>query len=164
MQECKVREGVLMLESLSAFIANYGYLNLFILSFLASTVLPFGSEALVVALVYQGFNPFAVVMVATVGNFLGSCTTYYLGLKGRDVLERYLSPSPEKLEKSERLFNKYGLYTLLFTWVPGIGDVITMVAGLMELPFRSFSVLVFLGKFGRYLAIAYSTFFFSNGF
>jgi membrane protein YqaA with SNARE-associated domain len=152
-----------MLESLSSFIADYGYLNLFVLSFLASTVLPFGSEALVVALVYQGFSPFAVVMIATAGNFLGSCTTYYLGLKGRHVLERYLSPSPEKLEKSERLFNKYGVYTLLFTWVPGIGDVITMVAGLMQLPFRSFSVLVFLGKFGRYFVIAYSIVFFSNG-
>jgi membrane protein YqaA with SNARE-associated domain len=152
-----------MLESLTSFIADYGYLNLFILSFLASTVLPFGSEALVIALVYQEFNPFAVVMVATTGNFLGSCTTYYLGLKGRHVLERYLSPSPKKLEKSERLFNKYGVYTLLFTWVPGIGDVITMVAGLMQLPFRSFSVLVFLGKFGRYFVIAYSIVFFSNG-
>lgn len=54
-----------MLEFLGSFIVNYGYLNLFVLSFLASTVLPFGSEALVVALIYQGFNPFAVVMVAT---------------------------------------------------------------------------------------------------
>jgi len=151
-----------MLEVLSSFIADYGYLNLFVLSFLASTVLPFGSEALVVALIYQGFNPFAVVMVATSGNYLGSCTTYYLGLKGRPVLEKYLSPSREMLEKSERLFKKYGVYTLLFTWVPGIGDAITMVAGLMQLPFRSFSVLVFLGKFGRYFAIAYLTAFFSN--
>ncbi|AKB37733.1 SNARE associated Golgi protein [Methanosarcina siciliae C2J] len=153
-----------MLESLTAFIIDYGYLHLFVLSFLASTVLPLGSEALVIALVYQGFSPFAVVMVATIGNFLGSCTTYYLGLKGRNVLERYLSPSPEKLEKSERLFNKYGVYTLLFTWVPGIGDAITMVAGLMQLSFRSFSILVFLGKFGRYLVLAYSVVFFNGGF
>jgi len=153
-----------MLESLTAFIVDYGYLHLFVLSFLASTVLPLGSEALVVALVYQGFSPFAVVMVATIGNFLGSCTTYYLGLRGRDVLERYLSPSPEKLEKSERLFNKYGVYTLLFTWVPGIGDAITMVAGLMQLSFKSFSILVFLGKFGRYLVLAYSVVFFNGGF
>ena len=153
-----------MLDLLSSFITDYGYLNLFILSFLASTVLPFGSEALVIALVYQGFSPFTVVMVATIGNFLGSCTTYYLGLKGRHVLEKYLSPSPEKLEKSERLFNKYGVYTLLFTWVPGIGDVITMVAGLMQLPFRSFSILVFLGKFGRYFVLAYSVVFLNSGF
>jgi membrane protein YqaA with SNARE-associated domain len=151
-----------MLEFLSSFIDNYGYLNLFILSFLASTVLPLGSEALVVALIYQGFSPFTVIMVATVGNYLGSCTTYYLGLKGRPVLEKYLSPSPEKLEKSEKLFKKYGIYTLLFTWVPGVGDAITMVAGLTQLPFRSFSILVFLGKFGRYFAIAYLTAFFSS--
>ena len=151
-----------MLEFLSSFIDNYGYLNLFILSFLASTVLPLGSEALVVALIYQGFSPFTVIMVATVGNYLGSCTTYYLGLKGRPVLEKYLSPSPEKLEKSEKLFKKYGIYTLLFTWVPGVGDAITMVAGLTQLPFRSFSILVFLGKFGRYFAIAYLKAFFSS--
>jgi len=151
-----------MLEFLSSFIDNYGYLNLFVLSFLASTILPLGSEALVVALIYQGSSPFTVIMVATVGNYLGSCTTYYLGLKGRPALEKYLSTSPEKLEKSEKLFKKYGIYTLLFTWVPGVGDAITMVAGLTQLPFRSFSILVFLGKFGRYFAIAYLTAFFSS--
>ena len=151
-----------MLEALTSFLADYGYLNLFVLSFLASTILPLGSEALIIALIYQGFNPFAVVMVATLGNFLGSCTTYYLGLKGRPVLEKYLSPSPEKIEKIEKFFKKYGLYTLLFTWVPGIGDIITMVAGLMQLPFRYFSVMVFLGKFGRYFTVAYLTAFFSN--
>lgn len=151
-----------MLEALTSFLADYGYLNLFVLSFLASTILPLGSEALIIALIYQDFNPFAVVMVATLGNFLGSCTTYYLGLKGRPVLEKYLSPSPEKIEKIEKFFKKYGLYTLFFTWVPGIGDIITMVAGLMQLPFRYFSVMVFLGKFGRYFTVAYLTAFFSN--
>ena len=151
-----------MFEFLVSFIINYGYLNLFILSFLASTVLPIGSEALVVALIYQGFSPFTVILVATVGNYLGSCTTYYLGLKGRPALEKYLSTSPKQLEKSERLFKRYGVYTLLFTWVPGIGDAITMVAGLMKLSFRSFSILVFLGKFERYFAIAYLTVFFKS--
>lgn len=150
------------LNSFISFIYNYGYLNLFILSFLASTVLPIGSEALVVALVHQGFSPFNVILVATAGNYLGSCTTYYIGLKGRPVLEKYFSPSPEQLEKSEKLFKKYGIYTLFFTWVPGIGDAITMVAGLMHISFKCFSILVFLGKFGRYLSIAYLTAFFSN--
>lgn len=152
-----------MLEFLYDFITEYAYLNLFVLSFLASTVLPLGAEALVVALVYQGFNPFFVVMVATIGNFLGSCTTYYIGLKGRDALEKYFSPSEEKLARSERLFKKYGVYTLLFTWVPGIGDVITMAAGLMHLSFVVFSVLVFAGKLGRYAVIAYFVVFLNNG-
>ena len=151
-----------MLEFLYNFITDYAYLNLFILSFLASTVLPFGAEALVVALVYQGFNPFFVVMVATIGNFLGACTTYYIGLKGRDALEKYFSPSEKKLARSERLFKKYGVYTLLFTWVPGLGDVITMVAGLMNLSFVVFSVLVFAGKLGRYAVIAYFVMFLNH--
>jgi membrane protein YqaA with SNARE-associated domain len=144
-----------LLEFLNSFIINYGYLNLFLVSFLASTILPLGSEPLLVALIYQGFNPVTVIMVATVGNYLGSCTTYYLGLKGRLVLEKYLSPSPHKLEKSESLFKKYGIYVLLFTWLPWIGDAITMVAGLMHFSFRSFSILVFLGKLGRYSAFVY---------
>ena len=143
-----------MFELFNSLIYNNGYLNLFILSFLASTFLPLGTEALVVALVYMGFNPFLVVMTATIGNFLGACTTYYIGLKGRDAIEKYFSPSPKKLEKSERLFKKYGVYTLLFTWVPGIGDAITMVAGLMNFSFRVFSILVFIGKFARYFALA----------
>jgi Predicted membrane protein len=151
-----------ILEFLSSFIVNYGYLNLFVLSFLASTVLPLGSEPLVVALIYKGFNSVTVVMIATLGNYLGSCTTYYLGLKRRPVLEKYLSPSHEKLEKSEILFKKYGIYTLLFTWVPGIGDAITMVAGLLKLPFGPFSILVFLGKLGHYFALAYLTVFFKG--
>jgi membrane protein YqaA with SNARE-associated domain len=57
---------------------------------------------------------------------------------------------------------RYGVYTLLFTWVPGIGDAITMVAGLMQLSFRYFFILVFLGKFGRYFAIAYLAVFFKS--
>ncbi|MDD2438899.1 MAG: DedA family protein [Methanosarcinaceae archaeon] len=145
----------LLLSILTSHLARYGYLNLFIFSFLAATILPLGSEPLMVALLYQGFNPFAVVIVATIGNFLGSCTTYYLGLKGRAVLEKYLYASEKSLKKGEELFNKYGIYALLFTWVPGIGDGITMMAGLMNLSFKVFSVLVFIGKFSRYFVLAY---------
>lgn len=148
------------LNQIISFIYDYGYLNLFIMSFLASTVLPIGSEALVVALVHKGFNPFNVIMVATAGNFLGSCFTYYIGLKGRPLIEKYFSPSPEQLARSERLFKKYGIYTLLFTWVPGIGDIITMVAGLMHISFKQFSILVFIGKLGRYFSVVYLTTFF----
>lgn len=151
-----------MIENLSSFLTDYGYISLFTASFLAATILPLGSETLVAALVYQGFNPFTIVLVATLGNYLGSCTTYYIGLKGRPALEKYLSASREKLDKSEKLFNKYGIYILLFTWIPGIGDAINMIGGLMRVPFISFSVLVILGKFGRYFAVAYLTAFFNN--
>ena len=146
---------VVMLESLEGILLNYGYPGLFIASFLASTILPFGSEGIVVLLVSQKFNVFAVVLVATVGNFFGACTSYYIGLKGRGLVEKYLRIVPEDIEKVERYFLKYGSFVLLFTWVPIIGDVITVTGGLLRLKFWIFSVFVFAGKFLRYLAVAY---------
>ncbi len=144
-----------MLESLHGIFLNYGYFGLFLASFLASTVVPFGSEWLVLLLVQMKFSILAVVLVASLGNFLGACTSYYIGLKGRGLIERYLGIEPAKIEKAEKYFSKYGAYVLLFTWLPFIGDAFTVVSGLMRLRFWLFSVLVFTGKFLRYLAVAY---------
>ena len=144
-----------MLESVEAVLLNYGYSGLFLASFLASTILPFGSEGILVYLVSQGFNLPAVVLVASVGNFLGACTSYYIGLKGRGLVEKYLSVDSKDIETSEKYFSRYGSYVLLFTWLPLIGDAFTVVSGLLRLKFWLFSVLVFTGKFLRYLAVAY---------
>jgi membrane protein YqaA with SNARE-associated domain len=145
-----------MLEQLIIPVSGYTYLSLFITSFLASTVLPLGSEALVVLLIRSDHNFYAVVLLATLGNYLGACTTYYIGLKGRSgIIERYLSISAKELEKADRWFTRYGSYILLFTWVPLIGDAITVSGGLLKLDFRIFSIYVFIGKFARYLALAY---------
>ena len=144
-----------MLESLESLLLDYGYTGLFLASFLASTILPFGSEGIVVILIYMGFNVPAVVLVASTGNFLGACTSYYIGLKGRGYIEKYLRIGPEKIKKAEIYFSKYGSYVLLFTWVPIIGDALTVAGGLLRLRFLIFSIFVFTGKFLRYLAIAY---------
>ncbi len=145
-----------MLEQFIIPVSGYTYLSLFITSFLASTVLPLGSEALVVLLIKSDHNFYAVVLLATFGNYLGACTTYYIGLKGRSgIIERYLSISAKELEKADRWFKRYGAYILLFTWVPLVGDAITVSGGLLKLDFRIFSIYVFIGKFARYLALAY---------
>lgn len=144
-----------MLESLESLLLDYGYTGLFLASFLASTILPFGSEGIVVILIYMGFNVPAVVLVASTGNFLGACTSYYIGLKGRSYIEKYLRIGPEEIKKAEIYFSKYGSYALLFTWVPIIGDALTVAGGLLRLRFLIFSIFVFTGKFLRYLAIAY---------
>ncbi len=133
---------------------NYGYPGLFLASFLASTILPFGSEGIVVYLIQSKFNLFTVVIVASIGNFLGSCTSYYIGFSGREYI-KYLRIEPHEIEKAEKYFTRYGSFVLLFTWVPLIGDVITVTGGLLQLRFWVFSVLVFTGKFLRYLAVAY---------
>ncbi len=132
---------------------SYGYL--FIASFLASTIIPFSSEGIMLLLISKKYNILAVVIVATVGNFLGSCTSYYIGLKGRSYIERYLRIHPKDIRKAEKYFSKYGSFVLLFTWLPFIGDVFTVTSGLLRLRFTTFSVLVFTGKFIRYLILAY---------
>jgi membrane protein YqaA with SNARE-associated domain len=115
-----------------------------------------GSEALVVLLIKSDHNFYAVVLLATIGNYLGACTTYYLGLKGRSgVIEKYMSISKKDLEKADRWFTRYGSSALLFTWIPLAGDAITAVGGLLKLDFRIFSFYVFIGKFARYLVLAY---------
>ena len=145
-----------MFESLDGILIGYGYAGLFLASFLASTILPFGSEGLLVLLVYKKFNIPALVFVASVGNFLGACTSYYIGFKGREVVEKYLRVDPNEIEKAENIFSKYGSFVLLFTWLPFIGDAITVASGILRFKFWVFSILVFTGKFIRYLIIAYS--------
>ncbi len=143
-----------MFEWLEGVLRIYGYPGLFIASFLASTILPFGGETIVSYLISQKFDFYTIVFIASIGNFLGACTSYYLGLKGRNYL-KYLRISPDEVEKAERFFSKYGYYVLLFTWVPLIGDAITVTGGLLRIKFKIFAVLVFVGKFLRYLIWAY---------
>ena len=76
-------------------------------------------------------------------------------MKGRGLVEKYLSVDSKDIETSEKYFSRYGSYVLLFTWLPLIGDAFTVVSGLLRLKFWLFSVLVFTGKFLRYLAVAY---------
>ncbi len=133
--------------------ASYGYL--FFNSFLASTLLPFGSEWLLVLLVRDGGDPLVLVLTASFGNYLGACTSYYIGLRGREAVQRRLKFSNADLERAENLFRAYGSYALLFTWLPVLGDALTVVGGLLKLRFLRFSILVFTGKFLRYLAVTY---------
>ncbi len=147
-----------MIESLSVSIEEHAFFGLFITSFLASTILPLGSEALVVLLISKGFDTLSVIMVASIGNYLGACTTYYIGLRGRmDIIERFFSISKKQLEKADQLFAKYGTFLLLLTWLPLIGDAIAATGGLLKLDFKSFSIYVFIGKMARYAALAYIT-------
>lgn len=145
-----------MFEQFLTSISSYTYPGLFVTCFLASTVLPLGSEFLVAVLIRAGYSFTGVVMVASIGNYLGACTSYYIGLKGRSgIIEKYLSISTDELKKADSWFTKYGSYALLFTWLPVIGDAITVSGGLLKLDFKTFSILVFLGKFFRYLVLAY---------
>jgi membrane protein YqaA with SNARE-associated domain len=120
-----------------------------------------GSEALFVYDLSSFLNPFILLGVATFGNTLGSIVNYWLGFKGEEYLLRKNYLKIEKLAKAERFFNRYGGYSLLFSWMPIIGDPITFVAGILKYDFKRFLILVALAKFGRYLFLLGGYFYFS---
>jgi membrane protein YqaA with SNARE-associated domain len=143
-----------MHESLAA----YGYPALFTLSFLASTLIPLGSEWLLVAMLMQRHDPLVTVTVATVGNYLGACTSYFIGISGGDFLIRkLLRINDAERSRAERFFGKYGSWSLLLSWLPLIGDPLCLVGGVLKIPFGRFSILVASGKAIRYAAVAWLT-------
>ena len=134
---------------------EYGYPALFLLSFLASTLVPLGSEWLLGVLLLNGFDPTITVLLATLGNSCGALTTYAIGLWGGPYLiQRLLRISPDSQKRAEHHFNSYGSWALLFSWLPVIGDPLCLVGGVLRTGFWRFVMLVSVGKFVRYLVVA----------
>ena len=139
-------------------LAAYGYPALFALSFLASTLLPLGSEWLLVAMLIQRHDPFAAVAVATAGNYLGACTSYFVGIYGGDFLiKRVIRIGDAEQDRARRFFGRYGSWSLLLSWLPFIGDPLCLAGGVLKVPFCRFSILVASGKALRYAAVAWLT-------
>jgi membrane protein YqaA with SNARE-associated domain len=130
------------------------YLILFVSAFLSATLIPFGSEALLIYNISVGYDIYLLLFFATLGNSLGSILNYYLGLKGEEYLIEKKLLKEKYIDISKRYFDKYGFLCILFAWVPIIGDPITFVAGILKYDFKKFVVLVIISKFSRYLFIA----------
>jgi membrane protein YqaA with SNARE-associated domain len=131
-----------------------GYLTLFAWSFLAATVLPLASEPLLVALVRNGAGIGGPVLVATAGNYLGACTTYFLAR----AAARRLAPVAGAVASHRRaaaLIQRLGQPALLLSWVPLIGDAVVAVAGGVGIPFLPFTLWVIAGKLARYSVVAW---------
>ncbi len=144
------------MELLSAITDSPGLPALFLLSFLAATILPIGSEWLLVVLVLQGISPTNAVITASIGNFLGACTTYLIGMWGSDFfIHTILRISDRQLARAKTVYEKYGIWSLLLSWVPVVGDPLCLLAGLFRVDFGRFSLLVFIGKFSRYATLAF---------
>lgn len=131
------------------------YLLLFISAFGAATLLPLQSEAVLVALlVSEEHSALFLILVASIGNVLGSCVNWYLGLRIEKFKDKKWFPISEiKMLKAERIYQKYGFWSLLLSWTPVIGDPITLIAGLMKENFWRFLFIVTIAKSGRYLFI-----------
>jgi membrane protein YqaA with SNARE-associated domain len=147
-----------MIATMSEFLVDYGLWSLFFISFCASTLLPLGSEWLLVALVLQGSNPLATVAIATLGNSLGAGTNYLIGFYGGDwLIEKVLRVEKARQQQAIRWFNRYGSWSLLLAWLPVIGDPLCLVAGMLKTPLLRFSLLVTTGKGLRYTVLTLLT-------
>jgi membrane protein YqaA with SNARE-associated domain len=129
-----------------------GYLALFVWSFLAATLLPLASEPLLIALVRLRGDLVAPVLTATIGNYLGACTTYWIA---RVAVQRLAGTEPRRGDRrATALLTRFGAPALLFSWVPIIGDAIVALSGGAGIRFGVFSLWVLAGKLARYAAVA----------
>lgn len=124
-------------------------LALFTSALIAATLLPMGSEVILLGLLSQGHNPVALWAVATLGNSLGSCINYALGYWASDYINKKYH-NAKSWKHAQSVYNRYGSWSLLFAWLPIIGDPITLVAGLARTRFSLFLLLVVIGKGARY--------------
>ena len=128
------------------------YLVLFFSALVASTLFPMGSEVVLIALLDQGHNVFFLWLIATCANTLGSCINYAIGYWASGyILNKYQGAG--SWQQGQRLYNRYGVWSLLLAWLPIIGDPITLIAGLAQTNFKLFVLLVTLGKGARYAVL-----------
>ena len=131
------------------------YFLLFISAFGAATLLPLQSEAVLTGLLVQAkHSPYLLILVATIGNVLGSCVNWYMGIKIEQFKDKKWFPVSQKnMLKAEKIYHKYGFWSLLLSWTPVIGDPITLIAGLMKENFWRFLFIVTIAKAGRYVVL-----------
>ena len=132
-------------------LSELGLWGLGLSAFLAATILPLSSELVLSALLLAGENPLVLIIIATIGNVAGAVVNYLIGRWGADtMLHRWLKLTQQQTDKAEQHFSRYGKWSLLFSWVPIIGDPLTFIAGLFKVNFVLFLVLITLGKAARY--------------
>jgi membrane protein YqaA with SNARE-associated domain len=133
------------------------YLSLFAISFLAATILPFSSELTLGGLIKtSNYDNLLLLIVASFGNVLGSVVNWVLGFYSRNLsTKKWFLFKEEQIEKSSIWFTKFGKWSLLFAWVPFIGDPLTLTAGLFRVRFIEFLILITIGKISRYIFIFY---------
>lgn len=135
------------------------YAGLFSTAFIAATIFPLQSEAVLVGMIFSSkFSVVGLVIVASIGNVLGAMTNWFLGrCIERFRTYRWFPLSERGMERSTRWYRRYGKWSLLLSWMPIIGDGLTVIAGVLREPLLTFTILVSIAKTGRYVVLALAT-------
>ena len=138
---------------------EWGYLGLFIASFLGATLIPFSSELVFSLLIIKGYDFNLSLLVATTGNWLGGLSSYFLGRLGKwSTLEKYFRLKKEKIVKFKTNIDKWGSLLAFFCWLPIIGDPIAVGFGFFRTNFLLVALWMFIGKLIRYIVWAFVTY------
>ena len=143
-----------MIEWLTSILMEWGYVGLFIATFLSGTAFPFSSELILFGLIKLGLDPIACLISATTGNTLGGMTCYWLGHLGKmEWIERYLKVKPEKIEKTQKFLQGRGAYMVFFAFLPILGTLIAITLGYMRSNRWIVLASMTAGKLIRYIII-----------
>ncbi|MDY0249579.1 MAG: YqaA family protein [Pseudomonas sp.] len=145
-------------------LSGLSYLSLAFSACIAATLLPMQSEAALVALLtFEPSAVYSLVLVAALGNTVGSQINWWLGTQlQRWQARRWFPVSPVQLERAQQWYQHYGRWSLLLSWLPIVGDPLTLVAGVLREPFWRFTLLVSIAKTARYAVLAYVTLYVLN--
>ncbi len=131
-----------------------GYFGLFTGTFLAGSLIPFPSEALVIGTYELNHSFWTVLLIGTLGNFLGGLTNYWIGYKSNsERLKKRFKLNDEKIFRWEKRLSRWGIWLGLLSWVPFIGDPMIAVLGFFKVKPIPLSILMLIGKFGRYFVL-----------
>lgn len=143
------------MDAIIQFLTEWGYLGLFVGSFVAGSILPFSSEAVLIACVGPlSLDPVACVVTATLANVAGGMTCYWMGHLGNEAwIHKYFGVSNEKLKKAERFVHGRGAWMGFFSFIPLLGTAISIVLGMMRANTMIVLLSMTLGKVLRYALI-----------
>lgn len=149
------------MDAIIHFLINWGYWGMLIAGFLSGSIFPLSSEAVLLGLDAAGLHPIPLVVYGSIGNIAGSLLNYGIGRMGRlDWIEKYLHVKKESIDKAVRFMNGGGAWMGFFSFLPVIGEGITIALGLMRANILITTVSISIGKIIRYLILAWSLSFF----
>lgn len=141
---------------LGTFLVSYGYWGMLVAAFLAGSVFPFSSEAIMLALMAAGLRTPELIAFATVGNVAGSMFNYCIGRMGKtEWIERYLHVKQKNMDRARRFMAGRGAWMGFFAFLPIIGSAITLTLGYMRANITVSLISITLGKWSRYMVLAY---------
>ena len=139
------------MDAITHFLIDYGYWGMFLSAFLAGSVLPFSSEAVMLGLLAAGVDPVPLLIYGSIGNVMGGMVNYGLGRLGKlEWLKKYFHLKPSSIDRAYKFMGGHGAWMGFFAFLPILGSAITVVLGLTRanLPLSVFSIT--LGKVIRY--------------